>query len=117
MRSEDALSLGRMCGSGVRHPWQEEPDWEAILPDLQLEAMELLVELECGAEALWRRALRTLEGELGLDPSLCAEHQRCHELGPWAWLRSTPLYRSLERELSGRTLAEDESWAGVLGTR
>jgi hypothetical protein len=112
MKTAPEVMLENVSPFGGRHPWEEEPNWQAVLPQVGLSALELLVELESGAEAIWREALATLEAELGLDPGLCTDFERCRELGPWAWLRSTPLYRSLERELAEPSAGDDE-WACV----
>lgn len=112
METAPALRLEDVPLVGQRHPWEEEPDWSVVLRQIGLDALELLVELESAAEGIWRKALAILEGELALDPSLCADFERACELGPWAWLRSTPLYRSLERELD-ESQARIDAWAGA----
>lgn len=115
------VDLAGVLPSVSRHPWEEEPNWGEVLDRLGLEAIELLVDLESAAEDLWLQALATMESELELDPGLSVDHEICLERGPWGWLRSTPLYLSLELELSDvsadDSLAGDESPSSVLGPR
>lgn len=77
--------------------WESEIDWHLILPRVEgVDGFDILIVLEIDADELHRQAGRELFAAAEVDPSQLRKAVELIGLEPLEWLRSTPLYRSLD---------------------